>query len=324
MASVNTVSCVSGAINTNMGSCSFDPKNFVGAFLCPAGYVIPATAFASAGALQTQLQNDMRNDNKALRIYPIGNFFGFKDGSEKPVEEKFDYGPVQTVRDGISDWQFRFRLGALNLSNALRSYNGSAWSFMFIDSKNQLVGTQAVDSLGNNTIGSINPIEFYQDPFIPNDGKKTSEYWSKFRFLAKYVNDLVSYVTNAAFDFVATIVGLITVNLTGVETSTAGTYKITPTTFPGGVGLGSIYGTVLNSSALWTAVNTTTGATIPITGVVLDADGISFDLALNTTSPPYPAVSGKITFNLVGPTELAAANVLNYESSGGVQVTRTT
>src|SRR5579872_26496 len=149
-ASLNTVSCVSGAINTNMGSCTFDPKNFVGGFLCPAGYVIPATAFASPSALKTQLINDMQNDNKALRIYPLNNFFNFKDSSEKAVEQKFDYGQVQTVRDGIYDWSFEFRLGGLNLSNALRAYNGYAWSFLFVDSKNQLVGTQAVDLTGAN------------------------------------------------------------------------------------------------------------------------------------------------------------------------------
>jgi|GEM_PF-1898452 hypothetical protein len=434
-ASLNTVSCISGAINTNMGSCSFDPKNFVGAFLCPAGYVIPSAVFngsyltiagtpvatpsasggtiaagtyyykitalnaageslpstetsatttgstssvvltwtATAGAtsykiykgstaggeanyftstsptytdtgtagtsgtppavntafvaalstaLQTQLTADSRADNPALRIYPVPNFFNFKDSSEKAVEQKFDYGQVQTVRDGIMDWQFEFRLGGLNLSNALRGYNGYAWSFLFIDSKNQLVGTQATDSLGIATIGAISPIEFYQDPFVPNDGKKLATYLSKFRFLATYVNELVAYVTTAPFNIVSVITGLIDVVLTGAESSTPGTYNVTVTSRVGGVNIGALYSTALASASLWVANNTITGTTIAITGVTWNAAGGYFALALTVTSPPYPAIGAQLNINTVGPTELAAALVPGYCSTGAVTITR--
>lgn len=434
-ASLNTVSCISGAINTNMGSCSFDPKNFVGAFLCPAGYVIPAAVFngsylavlgvpvatpsssggtiaagtyyykitalnaagesipsaeasatttgstssvvitwtavtgatsyriykgstpggesayftsatatytdtgtagtsatppvvntafapAAANALQAQLTADSQADNPALRIYPIPNFFSFKDSSEKAVEQKFDYGQVQTVRDGIMDWQFDFRLGGLNLSNALRGYNGYAWSFLFVDSKNQLVGTQGVDSLGNNTIAAISPIEFYQDPFIPNDGKKLATYTSKFRFLAKYVNELVAYVTTAPFDIVGTIKGLQDLILTGVESSTPGTYNVTVTSRVGGINVGALFSTALASVSLWVSNNDATGVAITITGVTWNAAGGYFALALTVTSPPYPAIGAKLDINLVGPTELAAALVPGYASVGAVVITR--
>lgn len=433
-ASLNTVSCVSGAINTNMGSCSFDPKNFVGAFLCPAGYVIPASVFngtpqiatpsipvltpsttggtlaansyfykitalnaigetigspeatvtttgatssvaiawgavagatsyriyrgtvtntenlyftsatnsftdiggtstagtvpvanttgaaAAPGALLAQLKSDMQNDNKALRIYPIPNFFSFKDSSEKAVEQKFDYGQVQTVRDGIMDWQFDFRLGGLNLSNALRSYNGYAWSFLFVDSKNQLVGTQGVDLTGANTIGAISPIEFYQDPFMPNDGKKLATYTSKFRFLAKYVNELVAYVTTANFDLLSTITGLIDLTLTGVESATPGTYNVTVTSRVGGVNVGALFSTALASSALWTSAADANGLPVTITTVIWNVAGY-FAIAV-TTSGNYPAIGQKIDFNLNGPTELATALVPGYESTGPAVITR--
>lgn len=434
-ASLNTVSCVSGAINTNMGSCSFDPKNFVGAFLCPAGYVIPASVFngtlaipapglpvltpsttggtlaansyfykitalnsagettgsaeatvtttgatssvaiawgavsgatsyriyrgtvtntenlyftsatnsftdiggtstagtvpvtnttaaaAAPGALLAQLKADMQNDNKALRIYPIPNFFSFKDSSEQPVEQKFDYGQVQTVRDGIMDWRFEFRLGGLNLSNALRSYNGYAWSFLFVDSKNQLVGTQGVDITGANTIGAISPIEFYQDPFMPNDGKKLSTYTSKFRFLAKYVNELVAYVTTANFDLLSTITGLIDLTLTGVESATPGTYNVTVTSRVGGVNVGALFSTAMASSTVWTSANDATGLPVTITTVTWNAAGGFFAIAV-TTSGNYPALGQKIDFNLVGPTELNTALIPGYESTGPAIITR--
>ena len=320
MATLSTVTCATGAVNTNMGSCSFDPKNFVEAILCPANYVIPYASLAGTGLL-TQLTNDSYADNKALRIYPIPNFFDFKDSSEKAVEEKFGYGPVQTVRDGVYDWMFRFRLGGLNLSNALRSFNGYSYSFLFVDSKNQLVGTAAIDATGAPTIGGIPPIEFYQDPFVPNDGKKTAEYWAKFRFLPKYMNELVAYVNDAPFDIASSVKGLQSVKLTGAVQSVALTYNVTPTTFPSGVNLAQLYATQLASGAVWVATNAATGLPVVINTVTLNANGTSFDILL-TTGANYPAVAGKMNFNLVGPTELATALVPGYESIGPVTITR--
>src|ERR1700761_5964338 len=122
MATVSTLQCVAGERNTGLDACVLDPKNIKGGFFCPPGYVIPATAFANGGLLQ-QLKNDAMNDSKALRIFPFGNFADFKDNSEKPVEEKLGYGDVGTVRDGIYDHQYRFRIGGLLLSNRLRSFN---------------------------------------------------------------------------------------------------------------------------------------------------------------------------------------------------------
>lgn len=320
MATLSTVACITGAKNTNQGACTFDPKNFIGAFLCPAGYVIPAAQLAT---LQARLTLDSQLDNKALRIYPVPNFIGFKDSSEKPVEEKFDYGAVNTVRDGVYDWAFRFRIGALNLSNALRSFNGSAYSFLFVDSKNQILGTQALDNTGAATIGGIAPVEFYQDPFMPNDGKKTTEYWAKFRFFPAQVNENAAYITDATFDIMATIKGLIDFVITGSQTA-AGVYSLALTTKVGGVNLASLFGATWNFPALFTAKNNATQAAITITGVVYNATTGLVDLTLTVTSPPYPAVSGKIDFNTVGPTELTTGLIPNYESTGLVTITRTT
>lgn len=433
-ASLNTVSCVSGAINTNMGSCSFDPKNFVGAFLCPAGYVIPASVFngtilavptnpaatpsttggtlaagtyyyritalnaagettgsvevnavttgttssvvltwtavtgatsykiykgttaggentyftsatatftdtgtagtagtipvvntatvpALSTALRTQLINDMQNNNKALRIYPVPNFFTFKDSSEKAIEQKFDYGQVQTVRDGIYDWEFDFRLGGLNLSNALRSYNGYAWSFLFIDAKNQILGTQAVDSTGANTIGAISPVEFYQNPFMPNDGKKLATYTAKFRFLPKYINELVAYVTTAQFDILSNITGLIDLTLTGVASGVAGTYNVTVTSRVGGVNVGALFSTALAAPTLWTSAADATGLAVTVSTVTWNATGNYFSVVVATTGN-YPAVGALLDINLVGPSTLAAALVPGYESTGPAVITR--
>src|SRR5581483_4316580 len=225
MATLTTLNCVTGGKNTGKSGCYFDPKNFVGVIHCPANFVIPA---AQLPTLQAYLLAQSEIDSKALRIYPTGDFFDFKDSSEAPVVEKFGYGQSNTVRDGVYDWAFRYRLGGLNLSNRLRSRNGSSDWYLFIDSKNQIIGTTATDNTGAASIGAIPPIEFYADPFKPNDGKKTAEYWANYRFLPKYINELVAYITDAGFDVLSTITGLKDVAMTGVGSATPGTYTVTP------------------------------------------------------------------------------------------------
>lgn len=321
MATLSTLQCVANSRNTGIANCLLDIKNIKGAFFCPPGYVIPAASLANGGLLQ-QLQSDSRNDSKALRIFPVANFADFKDASEKPVEEKFGYGDVATVRDGIYDWQLRLRIGGLDLSNRLRSFNDGGNYYLFVDSKNQFFGTQGIDSTGAQSIAAVPPIEFYQDVFMVNDGKKTSEYWSKYRFQPKYINELVAYSMDVEFDILSSILGLQDVVLSGVAGGTSGVYQITALAGAAKSNMATLFPTALASASLWSAINTTTGAVITISSVALGtgANAGTFTLTLATTAPPYPA-SGKISFNLVGPTELTTALIPGYESAGPVSIT---
>jgi hypothetical protein len=321
MATLSTLQCVTGAKNTGISTCVFDLKNIVGAFLCPPNFVIPA---AQLPTLQAYLLAQSENDSKALRIYPVGNFADFKDSSEAPVVEKFGYGQTNTVRDGIYDWAFRYRLGGLNLSNRLRSFNNGGWWYIFIDSKNQFMGTSAIDNTGAATIGAIPPVEFYADLFKPNDGKKTSEYWINFRFLVKYINELVAYVTDAGFDILTAITGLKDVTLTGVGSATPGTYTVTPVAGDDKTNLASLLPVAILQTGAWKAYNTESGATVPITGVTLATSGLAVNIACTTTSPPYPGVGQHISLDLVGPTELAAlaTPIVGYESAGPVSIAK--
>ena len=321
MATLSTLNCVTGAKNTGIGSCYFDPKNIVGAFLCPPNFVIPAAQLAT---LQAYLLAQSEIDSKALRIYPIGNFFDFKDSSEAPVVEKFGYGQSNTVRDGVYDFAFRFRLGGLNLSNRMRSFNGGSFWYIFIDSKNQFMGTQATDNTGAATVGAVPPIEFYTDPFKLNDGKKTAEYWVNFRFLPKYVNEQIAYITDAGFDVLSTITGLKDVALTGVGTATPGTYAVTPVAGDDKTNLCSLYPAAILQTGAWKAYNTETGAAVTISGVTLATSGLAVNVACTTTSPPYPGTGQHISIDLVGPTELAALStpIVGYESAGPVSIAK--
>jgi hypothetical protein len=322
MATLSTLSCVTGAKNTGRSGCFFDPKNFLGVLLCPPNFVIPAAQLAT---LQAYLVAQSEVDSKALRIYPVADFFDFKDNSEAPVVEKFGYGQSNTVRDGVYDWAFRYRLGGLNLSNRLRTHNGSEDWYMFIDSKNQIVGTSALDSTGAASIGAIPPIEFYADPFKPNDGKKTSEFWINFRFLPKYINEQVEYITDAGFDVLSAITGLKDVVLTLVGSATPGTYNLTMLAGDDKTNLVSLLGTTaLNQVAAYKITNFVTGATITLTTATANGTTGVVALAVDVADPDYPTTGLKLTADLVGPTELAALTtpIVGYESTGGASAVK--
>ena len=318
MATVSTMQCINLERNTGIDACPLDIKNIKGVIFCPPNYVLPAASFPNGG-LRTQMLNDSRQDSKALRIFPVANFADFKDNSEKPVEEKLGYGDVGTVRDGIYDWQLRFRIGGLLLSNRLRSFNrGGNW-YLFVDNNNQLFGTTAVDSTGALTIGAIPPIEFYQDVFAVNDGKKNTEYWSKYRFQPRYINELVAFSQDVEFDILSTILGLQDVTVSVAAGGTSGVYQVTLLAGAAKINLATLFPTALASASLFTAANNTTGASITISSVALGtgANAGTFTVTLATTAPPYPAgATDKVAINIVGPTELATALVPGYESLG--------
>lgn len=318
MATVSTLQCFSEGKNTGLDACPFDPKNVKGGFFCYPGYVIPAASFANGG-LRQQLKNDAMNDNKALRIFPFANFADFKDNSEKPVEEKLGYGDVGTVRDGIYDHQYRFRIGGLLQSNKYRSRNrGGDW-FIFVDNNNVPIGTTALDATGTPSIGAIPPIEFYQDVMVLNDGKKNAEYWAKFRYQPRYINELVAYSMDVEFDILSTILGLQDVVVSVTAGGTSGVYQVTLLAGAAKINLATLFPTALASASLWTASNNQTGASITISSVALGtgANAGTFTLTLATTAPPYPAgITDKVAINIVGPTELATALVPGYESTG--------
>lgn len=318
MATYNTLAAAAGERNTGLDlSGLLDPSNIKGGFFCPPNYVIPAASFPNGGLL-TQFKNDAMNDSKSLRIYPFANLSDFKDASEKPVEEKQGYGDVGTVRDGIYDHQFRFRRGGLLLSNKFRSRNRQGDYFMFVDNNNLLVGTAGVDSTGAPSIAAIPPIEFYQDVFVLNDGKKNAEYWMKFRYQPTFINELIGYSQDVEFNILSTILGLQDITLTMTADATKGVYHVTALAGAAKANMATLFPTALASASLWNFINAVTGAAITISSVALGtgANAGSFTITVSTTAPPYPAGATKVAANTVGPTELATGLVPNYESLG--------
>jgi hypothetical protein len=323
MANLNTLPVSAATKNVGLTAKSFDPRNIVGAILTPKGYKLSKTIVAST--LQAQLLSDAQAASKISRIYPVSNLLGFKDNSEKKVEQSFDYGGKVTVRDGAYTWSFMFVKGGQPLQQALRAFNGSDWDFLFVDSKNQLIGTKYVDNAGLEYIQAITSIEFYAEPFGLNDGKKVAEYNLDFSFFSNLLNDNLEFVADASFDILNAVKGLIDVYLTPVALGTSGHYTLV---VKDKMGI-NLYGQL---SALLSGTNKTnlkisnasTGNAITITSstadATLDNNNGGFQLILDTSDPDYPTSTVKIRFDLIDAASLYSANVIGFESAGSVDI----
>lgn len=323
MATVNTLKNNLLSKNTGLVSKPFDPKRIAGAIITPKGYSLTA---AQVVTLQTKLAADAALDTKALRIYPVSNLLDFKDNSEKPVVQSFSTGAEVTVRDGVYKFGFQFTKGGQSLQAALRAFNGANWDFFFVDDSNQIIGTYFLDGTGALGIKAIPSIEIYTEAWMPNDGKKVTEYLINFKFFPKYINENRSYIALdpvADFDVLNTIVGLKDVQLKVVGSATPGTYYITVFDSEN-INLFGELNPGLAANAMYTVTNTLNGGTITPTSTTADTVNQRFVMVMPTTGN-YPTGTGqdtKVSFNLVGPTELIAGNVEGIESAGVVSITK--
>lgn len=307
MATLNQLTCQTNASNTGYGACYFDPGFIVGAFITPKGFELDVTN------VQTALQAAVTAANKGQRIYPIYNLEGGKDSSESVVEDKKSYGATHIVRDGFNKWQFEYVSGGLTLLQALRSFNGNSWDFLFIDSKNRIIGSVGSTPTKLRAISS-NGGNFYAEPFKISDGSKVTGYNLDFMFNPKYVNELAAWVQlPEEFDLPSTIMGIQNINIAVVADTTSGSYDVTLTS--GGVNIGALYATQLQTTSLWKPSNAQTGNPIAVTGVTYNSATGVFVVALTKTDTNYPTNAGdSITFSLDTVTNLYTALQAYYES----------
>jgi hypothetical protein len=309
---INEILCHETAKNTGFCDCVLELKNIVNAFKVPKGTRLTKTQLQSSNIVTTL--KAMTYDIPSKRLYPVAQFTDFKDNSEKPVYASYGYGKGEYVRDGQVKWEFEFRKGGLSLSNALRSFNGSQSSHdvLFIDSKNQLIGTIAK----NATTGAIEmagiPVDnCYTMPMAVANGKDPSKYMVAMEFDPIYINENVAVMQYATTDFLLKdeIVGLKNINLTqtAITTSTIDVALATDC----GDDIKSTYANELSATGSWIAKNTTTGAVLTIVSVATSTTGWLITLSL--TDPNIPAVGSKISISLAPAYVLYLSGVIPYE-----------
>lgn len=311
MADVNTISCLTNIGNTGIGSCYFTPAFIRMAIRVPDNYELTS---AELDTLQATLTADTLADSKSARIYPIPGFKGITNNSEDVVTQTLADGTIVVVRDGNYDVTFQYIDGGMCLHKSLRSWNNQPGKYIFVDSNNVLMGWRKVKADGSVVLAGM-PALFFAPKWALNDGANVAAFTVRFNIQSNYMNEDLGFF-QAPFN-VSEIVGLQTVALKqGTTANLNGLLHVHASYGCDGSNFGEVYDTELAVDSLWITKNKTTGQVIDITTVAYNATTGDFDIQLDVADPDYPAsATADVTVQLAGPTALAAADVVGFESN---------
>lgn len=313
MEGLNKIFCGSDVKNTGICECFFDPALITGAIFVPLKKV-----FTEAELADLLIQTTLETAGMAVktdRIFPFGPFEAITDNTEDPTRQTFGYGTVKTVREGKYNWQFQYINGGLNLSNALRTFNGltGKYGVIWIESKNTLIGTSKKDVNGNWGLAPVPMADIYARPWRPSDGTNVTNYTIEFSFDPVYVNEKIAFKKVSIDSYLLSeFKGLEDILLTLVEAVEGETtIEVSAATDCGSTDVFDLYSAELAQAVAW-LLKDSAGAEQTISGVVANADTKTWTI---TRSEGTNADGDTLT--LAAPSVLAVApiNVVGYEAN---------
>jgi len=314
MEGLNKIFCGADVKNTGICECFFDPKLITGAIFVPKSKVFTSAELLDAAIAATLAAATMAA--KASRIFPFQPFEAITDNTEEPTRQTFGYGTVKTVREGKYNWAFQFINGGLNLSNALRTFNGliGKYAVIFIESQNTLIGTSKLDANGDWGLAGIPMSDIYTRPWRPSDGTNVTNYTTEFSFDPIYINENIAFKKVAVESYLlADLAGLEDIKLSFFDEGAEGEDEVTVTaeTDCGSTDVYDLYKVELAQAAAW-IVKDSAGAAKAIASVTADDDAKGWIIVL--TGPDV--FEDGDTIQLAAPAVLAAdpINVIGYES----------
>lgn len=313
MEGLNKIFCGSDVKNTGICECFFDPALLDGAIFVPLKKVFTEAELADL-VIQTTLETATRAV-KTDRIFPFGPFEAITDNTEDPTRQTFGYGTVKTVREGKYNFQFQYVNGGLNLSNALRSFNGliGKYGVIFKESKNTLIGTSKKDVNGNWGLAPIPMADIYARPWRPSDGTNVTNYTIEFTFDPVYINEKIAFKRVSIDSYLLSeLVGLEDIVLTLVEAAEGGTtIEVSAATDCGSTDVFDLYADELAQAGAW-VLKDAAGDEQTISGVVANASTKTW-----TVTRSEGTNADGDTLELAAPSVLSAApiNVVGYESN---------
>lgn len=193
MEGINKIFCGADVKNTGVCECFFDPKLIVGAIFVPRNRVFTNAELADAAILNTFKVATLAP--RATRVYPFQGFVAITDSTEDPTQQTFGYGGIRQVREGNYNWLFQFTEGGVNLSNALRSFNGLTGKYapIFILSDNTLLGTSKLDANGDHGLAGVPQQDIYTRPWKAADGSNVAVFATQFTFRPEYINENIAF-----------------------------------------------------------------------------------------------------------------------------------
>lgn len=312
MEGLNKIFCGSDVKNTGICECFFDPKLITGAIFVPKNKVFTSTELLDANIAATLAAAVLAA--QASRIYPFQPFEAVTDNTEDPIRQTFGYGTVKTVREGKYNWAFQFLNGGLNLSNALRTFNGliGKYAVIFIESQNNLIGTSKLDANGDWGLAGIPMSDIYTRPWRPSDGTNVTNYTTEFSFDPIYINEKIAFKKVSVDSYLlADLAGLEDVKLTLVDATEGGTeIEVSAESDCGSTNFFDLYDSEMAQATAW-VVKDSAGNTKTVSGVVANAGPKTWTITISGDT-----LEDGDTVSFAAPSVLAAApiNVSGYES----------
>lgn len=299
--------------NTGICECFFDPALIDGAMKVPLKKVFTEAEISDAN-IQSTLEAAARAA-RADRVYPFGPFENITDNTEDPTRQTFGYGTVKTVREGKYNWLFQFINGGLNLSNALRSFNGltGKYGWIFKDSKNTLIGTSKKDINGNWGLAPVPLADYYARPWRPSDGTNVTNYGVEVSFDPVYINEKIAFKRVSIDSYLLSeFVGLEDIKLAFVGFSGAASVVVSAETDCGSTNVYDLYADELENPDAW-VVKSVTGVEKTIAAVTKNEPLEGWTIGLQGAE----VFEDGDTVTLAAPSVLAAApiNVVGYEGT---------
>lgn len=315
MATLNEINCVSGNANTGIGTCSFDPKEVIGALLVPKGTRLSKDDIDD---LKGTLIAGANNNDKKARFYPIGRFVAIEDSSDDNTEQTMGYGDTYIIKEGNYKWVFQFVNGAKCYHTKLRTFNDSQDRFdvYFIDKQNALIGTLVTNqSDGQEELKGFALAQIYTPKMKLADGSNMSEYTISFALSdSSEFNDKIGFVI-ADFNILSEIKGMVDINLSSLSTValSTGVTTIDLKASCGSTSLSEIFASELADITIYLASNANTGASIVVSSATVNPNNVVLTLDKNDIN--FPSASEFVNIKLAAPSVLATAGLESPEGN---------
>ncbi len=206
----------------------------------------------------------------------------------------------------------------MNLSNALRTFNGliGKYAVIFLESQNTVIGTSKLDANGDFGLAGIPMSDIYTRPWRPSDGTNVANYTTEFSFDPVYINEKIAF-KKVSFDsyLLAELVGLEDIHLSfaagGEPTEGGVNATVIAETDCGSTDVFDLYATELAQAVAWNITDAANVAKTILT-VTQDVDLKGWDITLGGGD----VFEDGDKISLAAPSVLGAApiNVVGYES----------
>lgn len=318
MAQQNLLTCGSVAGNMGKPTCIHNPALIIGAILVPKGTILDAADLAD---IQTVMQAGTVNATYSSRWHIIGKFKEFNDNSDQRQQKTWGFGEKTTTREAVYNWEFTYYDSMCMHKNLLKfKYRHNQYDVFFIDSKNNMIGTEVVANaaLGNVGFAGVSLTEFHVDNWKPATGSDPAMY--KCSFDIEDASQLNEYYSFAQLPF-SPLKEILQVSDVRIEQLVApdasGTFTISLYTGCGSENLVTKLGSSIANTARFKCLNRETGGTITVSTVTVSGSGNSNVLVVDVDSSDadYPASGDEFTIELVDVATLFSAVGLYLESN---------